>query len=350
MTDIAGIRVGHSMDRKGCTGVTVIRFGREGAAAACETRGGAPGTRETDVLAPGNLVQRIHAIVLAGGSAFGLDAAAGVMRRLEKEKIGYRTPAGVVPIVPAAIIYDLAIGQSKIRPDGRMGEAACRNASRREVAQGNIGAGFGATVGKILGMGWAMKGGLGSASLRIQGGTVVAALVIVNALGDVVDPRTGRILAGARGERKGEFLDTEKFFLTERAPRVHGRTNTTIGVVAVDADYDPSDLFKMAQMAHDGISRSTRPSHTLFDGDTIFSLSVPRGRRQKPSLTAVGAAMACVVERAIVNAVECARSVQGIPARNDDIWRSTKAGQTSLSRSLQRSEHPPLTQRRESAR
>ena len=321
LTAIAGITVGHAADEKGLTGCTVVRFPREGAVAGVDVRGSAPGTRETDLLAPTNLIDRVHAIVLSGGSAFGLDAASGVMRCLEEEKIGFDTGGGVrVPIVPAAILYDLKVGDPRRRPTAAMGYAACKSASAAAVSQGNAGAGLGATVGKMLGMKRAMKGGLGSAAVALQGGAVVSALIAVNAVGDVVEPRTGKILAGTRGPDPGGFADSEKI-LREQAPgNIFSGQNTTIGIVATNVPLSKTQLTKVAQMAHDGLARAVRPSHTMYDGDTLFAVSVlPSGSAPKADVTAIGSAAAEAVSRAIVNAIDNARSLPGLPAAHD--WR-----------------------------
>ena len=275
ITDVPGIEVGHAQDETALTGCTVVLC-RKGAVAGVDVRGGAPGTRETDLLQPINLVQKVHAVMLAGGSAFGLDAAAGAMRFLEERGIGFNTGAARVPIVPSAILYDLSLGNAKVRPDSEMGYQACLNASKVKVEEGNVGAGAGASVGKILGQKQAMKSGIGSSSLTIGQGLVVGALAAVNSFGDVIDPSTGRILAGVRSTKVGPFRigNANRFADTLRLMRTRvGRTilnfaaraNTVLGVVAVNADLTKSELTKVAQMAQDGIARTIRPAHTMLD-------------------------------------------------------------------------------------
>ncbi len=302
ITDVPGIEVGHAQNEEALTGCTVILC-REGAVAGVDVRGGAPGTRETDLLNPVNLVQSIHAVLLAGGSAFGLDAASGVMRYLEEQQIGFRTLYANVPIVPAAIIYDLDIGRSDVRPDTQMGYQACLNASSSEIAEGVVGAGTGASVGKILGRDQAMKSGVGGASIHIGEGVVVGALVVVNALGDVYDSQTGELVAGVRGEKTTlELMQSNAFGFSARA-------NTVIGVVAVNADFSKVEMTRVAQMAQDGLARAVRPAHTQFDGDTIFALATGG---KKADLSTVGAYAAEAVALAIVRAVQMSVSAGGL--------------------------------------
>ena len=269
--------------------------------AAVDVRGGAPGTRETDLLRPGNLVERIHAVLLAGGSAFGLDAAAGVMRYLEERGVGFPTPAGPVPIVVEAVLYDLSVGRAHIRPDAAAGYAACQAATGGRIPQGSVGAGTGATVGKALSPQRAVKGGIGSASELVDG-LSVGALVAVNSFGEVVDPDSGRVLAGPRDD-KGGFLSTLDV-LREAAPSAlfSAFTNSTIGVVTTDARLSRDQAYRLAVMAHDGLSRAVRPAHTPLDGDVLFALAT--GAASAPvNLTTLGALAARAVERAIVRAV-----------------------------------------------
>lgn len=302
ITDVPGIEVGHAQNKEALTGCTVILC-REGAVAGVDVRGGAPGTRETDLLNPVNLVQSIHAVLLAGGSAFGLDAASGVMRYLEEQQIGFRTLYANVPIVPAAIIYDLDIGRSDVRPDTQMGYQACLNASSSEIAEGVVGAGTGASVGKILGRDQAMKSGVGGASIHIGEGVVVGALVVVNALGDVYDSQTGELVAGVRGEKTTlELMQSNAFGFS-------ARPNTVIGVVAVNADFSKVEMTRVAQMAQDGLARAVRPAHTQFDGDTIFALATGG---KKADLSTVGAYAAEAVALAIVRAVQMSVSAGGL--------------------------------------
>jgi L-aminopeptidase/D-esterase-like protein len=282
-----------------------------------DVRGGAPGTRETDLLDPVNMVQQVHAVVLSGGSAFGLDTAGGVMRWLEERKIGF--PAGPVrvPIVPAAILFDLNVGDASIRPDAAAGYAAAAAATSSSVAEGNVGAGAGATVGKMLGFGRAMKSGIGTASVTLPGGVVVAALAAVNAAGDVVDPATGSIVAGARTAAGDVFEDTMKALLEGRGPAalVKGES-TTLVVVGTNAALTKTEATKVAQMAQDGLARAVNPAHTPWDGDTVFALSV--GTAAAPGgVLVVGALAAEVTTRAILRGVRAARGLPGLPAAAD---------------------------------
>ncbi len=310
LTDIEGLQVGHAQDLVALTGCTVVLC-PEGAVAGVDVRGSAPGTRETDLLRPMNLVEKVHAVVLAGGSAYGLDAASGVMRYLEERGVGFDVGVGVVPIVPAAVLFDLTIGDPHLRPDAEMGYRACLAASDGPVAEGNVGAGTGATVGKLLGPAQATKSGLGSASLELGGGLKVAALVAVNAFGDVLDPESGRILAGTRGP--DGFLDTAKSMLS--ASRVGGfGDNTTIGVVATNAHLTVEGTNKVAQMAHDGLARTISPIHTMLDGDTIFALATGE---VAADVNVVGTAAARVMAMAVNRAVLKAVAAGGLPAATD---------------------------------
>jgi L-aminopeptidase/D-esterase-like protein len=303
ITDVPGIEVGHAQNKKALTGCTVI-ICRQGAVAGVDVRGGAPGTRETDLLSPGNLVQQVHAVLLAGGSAFGLDAASGVMRYLEENQIGFRTREAFVPIVPSAILYDLDLGDSKIRPDAKMGYRACVNASKNEIAEGVVGAGTGASVGKMLGKGQAMKSGVGSAGIHIGRGIIVGAIAAVNALGDVYDPKTGEFVAGIRSEKK--TMELMRSLTFNRAPK----RNTVIGLVAVNADFTKAEMTRVAQMAHDGLARAVKPAHTQYDGDTIFALGTGE---KKADVSLVGAYAAEVFAEAIVRAVRASVSAGGLP-------------------------------------
>ncbi|MBV6449626.1 MAG: putative aminopeptidase [Anaerolineales bacterium] len=321
ITDVHGIEVGHAQDEEALTGCTVILC-RKGAVAGVDVRGGAPGTRETDLLNPINLVQKVHAIVLAGGSAFGLDAASGVMRYLEENKIGFNTGAAKVPIVPSAILYDLALGRADVRPDSAMGHRAAASASSAAVAEGNVGAGTGASVGKMFGNNLATKAGIGAASLPVGGGVIVGALVAVNAFGDVVDPNTGAVIAGLRSGKVGplrvggkeKFADTLAMMKKPLGRGVLGfasRANTVIGVVATNAKLDKAQATKVAQMAHDGLARTIRPAHTMLDGDTIFALSTGT---KKADVTSIGAFAAEAMAEAIVRAIKAAKPAGGLPA------------------------------------
>jgi L-aminopeptidase/D-esterase-like protein len=325
-TSIPGLRVGHAQDEDALTGCTVVLC-EGGAVGGVDQRGGAPGTRETDALHVMHLVQNVHAIVLSGGSAFGLDAASGVVRYLEERGVGFDVRVARVPIVPAAILFDLGIGRSDVRPDANMGYQACLNASTAPPAEGNVGAGMGATVGKILGMEQAMKSGLGCAALPLGGGLTVAALAAVNAFGDVLNPKTGEILAGARqppqgssSQTEGGFADTLQVMRTlRRGKRLTFRPqeSTIIGIVATNARLNKEEANKIAQMAHDGLARTICPAHTMLDGDTIFSLAT--GQR-RADVNTVGAFAAEAFAQAILRAVRTARSAGGLPAASDLNW------------------------------
>jgi len=319
ITDVRGIEVGQAQDDDALTGCTVILC-RKGAVAGVDVRGGAPGTRETDLLDPINLVQKVHAIVLAGGSAFGLDAATGVMRYLEEKKIGFNTGAAKVPIVPSAILYDLNIGRADVRPDSAMGTLAAASASSDAPAEGNAGAGTGASVGKMFGAALAMKSGLGTASMDIGGGIVVGALVAVNAWGDVIDPQTNEIIAGLRSGKVGPlrvgkkeyFADTLAMMKTPIGRGLLGlatRANTVIGVVATNASLTKAQATKVAQMAQNGIARTIRPAHTMLDGDVIFALSTGTKRAD---VSTIGAFAAEVMARAVMRGVKMAKSAGGL--------------------------------------
>ena len=320
ITDVPGIEVGQIQDMEALTGVSVV-ICRKGAVGGVDQRGGAPGTRETDLLNPINLIEKVHAIMLAGGSAFGLDAASGVMKYLEEQKIGFDVGVARVPIVPAAILFDLSLGRADVRPNLEMGYRAAAAASRQPPAEGNAGAGTGASVGKIFGNAGAMKSGIGSASIDIGGGIIVGALAAVNAYGDVIDPKTGEILAGARSTRLGPlklgsadyFADTMGIMKTMTGRMIEGlamRSNTVIGVVATNARLSKSEANKMAQMAHDGLARVIRPAHTMLDGDTIFALSTGQ---KKADVSLVGAFAAEAFAIACVRAVQTAYNAGGLP-------------------------------------
>jgi L-aminopeptidase/D-esterase-like protein len=322
ITDVPGIRVGHATDLKRLTGCTVVLC-ENGAVGGVDQRGGAPGTRETDLLRPMHRVQEVHAVLLAGGSAFGLAAADGVMRYLEERGVGFETRVARVPIVPAAILFDLELGDPHARPDAAMGYAACQAASDGPVAEGNVGAGTGATLGKVLGMGRAMKSGLGSAAISLGSGLVVGALVAVNPLGDVVDPQSGSILVGARKPDADEPADTlavMKSMLGMAPPRLNpsdgagAGSNTVIGVVATNARLTKEEANKVAQMAQDGIARAIRPAHTMFDGDTLFALSTGR---EQADVNVIGAYAAEMIAAAVVRAAKTTEGAGGIPAWRD---------------------------------
>lgn len=316
ITDVSGIRVGHFTDSRRPTGCTVI-LTESGAVAGVDVRGAAPGTRETDLLDPENLVQQVHAILLSGGSAFGLDAATGVMKFLEARGIGYDAGVAKVPIVPAAILFDLAVGDATVRPDAMAGYQACNNASDRFVTEGNVGAGAGATVGKSFGMSRAMKGGLGTASIKLESGITVGAIVAVNAFGDVFEPSTNKLLAGVRTPDGKKLLGRmEARRSGEALPPLLAGTNTTIGVVAVDVQLDKAKCKKIAQMAHDGLARAINPAHTMYDGDTIFALSTGKSAATV-DVSLLGSFAAEVMAQAIIRAIRSAESIPGFPSSKD---------------------------------
>jgi L-aminopeptidase/D-esterase-like protein len=309
LTDVAGLRVGHFTDPRRPTGCTVV-LADGGAVAGVDVRGAAPGTRETELLSPLNAVEQVHAILLAGGSAFGLDAAGGVMRWLDERGIGVEVGAVTVPIVPAAILFDRWVGDPRIRPDAAAGYAACDAATSLPPAEGSVGVGAGAAVGKLFGIDRAMKGGVGTASIRVAGVTV-AALVAVNAVGDVVDPRTGALVAGARTADGRHLLGSTDALLRGDIPAAFQAGGaTTIGVVATDAVLTKAQAGKLAQMAHDGLARSINPVHTQSDGDTLFALATGRSGLT-PHLTLLGIAAAEVTALAVLRAVMLAESVHG---------------------------------------
>ena len=294
ITDVRGIEVGHAQDEEALTGCTVILC-RKGAVAGVDVRGGAPGTRETDLLDPVNLVEKVHAVVLAGGSAYGLDAASGVMRYLEEHKIGLDTGRAKVPIVTSAILYDLGLGRADIRPDSAMGYRAAASASSDPPKEGNVGAGTGASVGKMRGMKYAMKSGIGTCSIRVNE-IIIGALVAVNAIGDVMNPKNGEVVAGLRSGRTLEWMKKNQ-------TRAAVKSNTVIGVITTNARLSKAQATKVAQMAHDGLARVIRPAHTMFDGDTIFALAT---REKKADVSMVGAFAAEAMAEAILRAVKTA--------------------------------------------
>ena len=307
ITRVAGIEVGHFTDTRRPTGCTVV-MAREGAVAGVDVRGAAPGTRETDLLHPSNLVDKVHAIMLAGGSAWGLEAATGAVRWLEERGVGLDVAVGRLPIVPAAVLFDLLVGDMRIRPDAAAGYAACAAASGADPTEGNVGAGAGAVVGKVFGIQHAMKGGVGTASITVDGVTV-GALIACNALGDVIDPDTGHVMAGARTDDGQGMRDTRRALLRGQPPQpLLAGTNTTIGVVATDAILTKVQAHRLAIAAHDGLARSINPVHTMSDGDTLFSLGTGRAGKSRGMM--VLATMAAeATARATVRAVQAARSV-----------------------------------------
>lgn len=308
ITDVPGISVGHDTNLEAGTGCTVILCD-PAMIGGVDVRGGAPATRETDLLRPMHLVSEVNAVLLTGGSAFGLDAATGVVRYLEEQQRGYDVGVARVPIVPAAAIFDLAFGSPTSRPDAAAGYRACTQATKAASVQGNIGAGTGATVGKQLGPVYCMKGGLGTASTRLTDGTIVGAIVAVNALGDIIDPQNQQVVAGARHPQGTGFLATNPF------------GNTTIAVVATNAAFTKEEINKVAQMAHNGLAQVIRPAHTMFDGDTVFALAVPRtaGNPTQAAIqvSQVGDAAATTLARAILKAVRAAVTLHGVVAARD---------------------------------
>ncbi len=342
ITDVPGILVGHDTQQDAATGCTVVLC-EWPALGAVDVRGGAPATRETDLLDPLCFMREVHAILLTGGSAFGLDAATGVMRVLEKRGIGFDAGPARVPIVPAAGLFDLGLGRPDIRPDAAAGSRAAAAAAPGPVPQGSVGAGTGATVGKAIGPTFATKGGLGSASVALPTGHTIGALVAVNAVGDVYDPDTGQIVAGARSPSGHGWLAQSTQTSTGEPPsptappyggQVAG-TNTTLAVIATDAPWGKAELAKLAQMAHDGLARAIRPVHTPMDGDIVFALSTARQAQAAPTVQApdttswpillamTGEVAAQTLARAVVKAVRAATGLHGIPAARDLPARTT---------------------------
>jgi L-aminopeptidase/D-esterase-like protein len=318
LTAVEGVAVGHHTLTARPTGCTVVLV-EGGAVAGVDVRGGAPGTKETDLLDPVNSVQQVHGIALAGGSAFGLDTATGVMRFLEERNIGYDVKVAKVPIVPAAILIDLWVGDNaKVRPDAECGYAAAKAAVSGPVAEGSIGAGAGATVGKMGGNARAMKGGLGTAAIQLPSGLVVAALVAVNAAGDVIDPATQKVVAGMRTEDGKALADARRLLRSGAFEQAQPRPgeNTTIGVVATNATLTKAQATKVAQMAHDGFARAIVPAHTPGDGDTIFALATGK-RGGEPNVSLIGALAAEAIADAVVRAARQATGLPGIPSARD---------------------------------
>jgi L-aminopeptidase/D-esterase-like protein len=311
ITDIEGIFVGHETNTEHNTGTTVLLFSHP-MPTGVDVRGGAPGTRETNVFSPLNLVETADAVVLSGGSAFGLDAASGLMRFLREQDRGVETGYGKVPIVPAAVIFDLPVSGGKVVPDDSWGYRAAASAAHDSTSRGNIGAGAGATVGKLYGMEYAVKSGVGSAVVSGAGGLRVGALCVVNALGDVIDPDTGKIIAGMRKPDGSEFLDARKAIHDVSFPFVPPISSTIIGAVAVNANLSKLDMNRVARMAHDGIARSVFPSHTMLDGDTLFACAA--GGLDFVDITVCGALASLAVNYAISDAVLSVEGISGYPA------------------------------------
>lgn len=316
LTAIPGLKVGHSTLSERPTGCTVV-LAEGGAVGGVDVRGGSPGTSETDLLDPVNTVQEVHGVVLSGGSAFGLDARSGVMRYLDERGVGHRMGDIVVPIVVAAVIYDLPVGDNpRIRPGADCGYRAATHATTETPAEGNIGAGAGATVGKLHGMARAMKGGVGTASITLDNGLTVAAIVVVNAVGDIIDPATGSVVAGVRTEDGRGLADARMLLRAGALNEPQSGANTTIGVVATNATLTKAEATKVAQMAQDGLARTIYPAHTPGDGDTVFSLATGTFSGDAP-VSRIGALAADVMAEAIVRAVRAATGIPGIPAASD---------------------------------
>jgi L-aminopeptidase/D-esterase-like protein len=321
LTQVAGIKVGHHTLSERPTGCTVVLVDGDGAVGGVSQRGGAPGTRETDLLDPANLVDKVNAIALSGGSAYGLDASQGVMRYLEERNVGWKVGAGgVVPIVPSAILFDLGFGgDPRIRPTADCGYRAAAAAGAGPVQEGNVGAGAGATLGKVAGRERSMKGGVGTAAISLPNGLVVAALVAVNAVGDVIDPSTGQVVAGVRTPDGKALADARRLLrdgslLRSAAPRA--AENTTLAVVATNARLSKAEVSRVALMADDGLARAISPAHTIGDGDTVFSLATGRWDGQADA-SLVGALAAEALSEAIVRAVVQAAASGGLPAARD---------------------------------
>ena len=321
ITDVGNLLVGHAQDFDAITGCTVI-LSPSGAIGGVSQRGGAPGTRETDLLRPMHMVENVHAILLSGGSAYGLDAAGGVMHWLENKKIGFRTDSAIVPIVPAAIIYDLSIGNPKIRPDAKMGFQACENASKIKPQEGNFGCGTGASVGKIFGMSQAMKAGIGTSSRPIGNGAIIGVIAVVNAFGDIIDTDSRKIIAGARSINRNSsendsqdyFADTLKVMnsiIGRGILSIAGKHNTVIGVIATNVKLSKEQANKFAESASDGITLAVRPAFTMLDGETVFSLSTGT---KKLDLNILCAFAPLVFADAIRNAVLTAETIGKLPS------------------------------------
>ena len=318
LTAVSGLSVGHWSDSESPTGCTVILCPPDGALASGDVRGGAPSTRNSDLLMPGRLVERVHAILLTGGSEFGHDAEAGVVRWLKEQGRGLPYPKGVLPVVCGGVIFDRSIGDPERWPNADSGYAACQSASAGRVAEGSVGAGTGATVAKARGIERALKGGVGTAVERMASGIVVGALVIVNCWGEVTDPDSGRVVAGPRGEKPGTFESTLDAMreAPPLSPFLRGAGNTTLGVVATDAVLTKEDAYRLAIMAQAGLARTIRPAHSPVDGDTIFALAT--GANESPTdLLQLGTLAARAVERAIVRAVMTATGVPGVPSERE---------------------------------
>lgn len=314
LTDIPGIKVGHAQNKDAATGCTVI-ICENGAVAGVDVRGGSPGTIQTDMLNPQNIGKCVHAVLLAGGSAFGLEASSGVSQYLEENGIGRDVQVTKVPIVCGAILFDLLCGDHRIRPDKRMGYEACRNAFQaNEILQGSVGAGTGAVIGKVKGMAYAMKGGVGTSCIR-NGDLLVGAVVAVNCVGDIYDRNAGKLIAGVLNNEMNDIENTENYILQNyRSQKDFFSGNTVIGTVVTNAHFSKAEINKLASISHDGIARTVRPSHCIFDGDTIFALS---SGNVEANISAVGILATRAVESAILNGIKSASSLAGFPTYND---------------------------------
>ena len=312
--DIEDIKLGHCHNEIGGTGCSVV-ICEKGATGGVDVRGGSPGTRETDLLNPSEMVDKINAVMLSGGSAFGLDASSGVMEYLENKNIGFDVTVTKVPIVCQAVLFDLPFGDYKVRPNKAMGFEACQNSEiYNDDINGNIGAGFGATVGKFLGLDYAMKGGLGTYAIQ-AGDLKVGAIVAVNCLGDVIDPSNSNIIAGAYDREKNYFLNTENLIINSiENPKNPFKGNTTIGIIVTNADFDKAKATKVDSMAHNGYARTMRPAHTLFDGDTIFTMCT---NKVNADVTTVGMIAAQVMEKAVLRGVKSAKGMFNVPSYSD---------------------------------
>lgn len=309
--DVKGLKVGQVEDIDGLTGCTVV-ICEKGATCGVDVRGGGPGTRETDLLDPVNMIQKVHAVVLTGGSAFGLESTCGVSKFLEEQNIGFDVGVAKVPIVTGAVLFDLAVGNPKCRPDLDMGYKACQVASETKLSQGNYGAGCGATVGKIKGPSFAMKGGIGSYSIKLDNGLVVSALIAVNAFGDVYED--GKVIAGVLNEDKTKILNSYELMKTGINKGGFSIDNTTIGIVATNAKLDKSGCKKVSQMAHNGYAKSIFPIHTPHDGDTIFTIATGE---IETDITLLGSLATEVVQKSVINAIKNANSVNNILSYKD---------------------------------
>ncbi|WP_288480455.1 P1 family peptidase [uncultured Clostridium sp.] len=309
--DIKGIRLGHAENKEGSTGCSVV-ICEKGATGGVDVRGGAPGTRETDLLDPSELVEKVHAVMLSGGSAFGLEASTGAMEYLEERNIGFDVQVAKVPIVCSAVLFDLAFGSPKIRPDKKLGYEACINSENyTQNINGNIGAGYGATVGKIAGPEFAMKGGLGTFAVELENGLQVGAIVAVNCLGDIVDPMDNmNIIAGAYNKETKKFLNSENILLSSTEnPKNPFKGNTTIGIIVTNANFNKAQAKKISSMAHNGFARTMKPAHTMFDGDTIFTMAT---NYIDADVSTVGMLAANVMEKAVLNAIKNADTLNNV--------------------------------------